>query len=161
MATAEERYEAKVDRSVGVNGCHPWTAFCNDNGYGMFWSGEKRANGGPVMVLAHRWGYAHYVGKIPEDHGVLHTCDNPGCQNKRHWFTGTQEVNNDDMLRKGRRNGPIGEDCHRAKLTEEDVIWIRSEWPLGEWSQGDMARLFDVEQSTVSAVVNRRTWKHL
>lgn len=61
---------------------------------------------------------------------MLHTCDNPPCQNPAHWFSGTRADNNADMIAKGRyRNGqPLGSrNRGTAKLTDEEVIALRAE----------------------------------
>jgi hypothetical protein len=50
----------------------------------------------------HRYVYELYNGIIPENHVVMHTCDNPRCINPKHLITGTQQDNMDDMNNKGR-----------------------------------------------------------
>lgn len=95
--TPIERYWSYVDTSGGPEACWPWTGVRTKRGYGMFTTGN-------VRHLATRWGYRNRIGPIPDGHGILHHCDNPPCQNDRHWFTGTQADNIADMIRKGRQN---------------------------------------------------------
>lgn len=156
----EERYEAKVDRSAGEDGCHPWMAARDRDGYGIFWGGERYASGGNKMVKAHRWGYVHYIGPIPDDHLVCHTCDNPSCQNPGHWFLGTPLDNMRDKIAKGRDWRPVGELHGQATLTEDLVREIRRRVEQGETHQA-VADSIGVERATVSKVVRRERWGHV
>lgn len=51
-----------------------------------------------------------------------------------------------------------GEACPYSKLTEKDVIFIRSH---PEICASNLAKKFNVSRTTVSGVRNYRTWKHL
>jgi hypothetical protein len=102
MTSAIERYWSKVDRSGGPDACWPWIGLLNSRGYGRFWHDGKDH-------LAHRWGYIHRIGPIATERPVLcvlHRCDNPPCQNDRHWFIGTRADNVADMIAKGRDKAP-------------------------------------------------------
>jgi len=76
----------KVDGS----GCWVWQAADNGSGYGQFWIGKKN-------VLAHRWSYEHFKGKIPEGFHVDHLCKVTKCVNPDHLEAVTQYEN----LRRG------------------------------------------------------------
>lgn len=148
--TTEQRYEAKVDRSGGPDACHPWTASTNEHGYGTF------SNDGEW--LAARWGYKHYVGPLAANEVVRHKCDNPPCQNRDHWIKGTQVENIHDAVSRNRQHRPAGSKNVKAKLTEADVIDIRSRVGM---SGAAIAREYGVHQVTISAVLRRHTWKHV
>lgn len=45
----------------------------------------------------------------------------------------------------------------RPKLTAEDVRAIRADYAAGKWSQGDLAYIYGVTQSTISATLNGDT----
>lgn len=45
----------------------------------------------------------------------------------------------------------------RPKLTAEDVRAIRTDYAAGKWSQGDLAYIYGVTQSTISAALNGDT----
>lgn len=45
----------------------------------------------------------------------------------------------------------------RPKLTAEDVRAIRADYAAGKWSQGDLAYIYGVTQSTISAVLSGDT----
>jgi hypothetical protein len=164
----EERYLAKLDTSGGPDACWPWTASRSPRGYGKF-SVDGRA------WRAHRWGYEHFVGPIPEGHGVLHTCDDPPCQNPAHWFTGTDADNNHDMIAKNRAryltgdNHPArrhperisrGERHYAAKLSDNQVAELRQLWATGRYLQRELALRFGIRQSHVSRLIHHAA-RHL
>lgn len=57
-------------------------------------------------------------------------------------------------------NGP-GEQSPRHKLTSELVLKMRALSEHGHLSQRELARLFNVSQTTVSRIVNRVDWAHI
>ena len=150
MLTVEERYEAKVDRS---GDCHLWTAARDGDGYGAF-QVEGRT------LKAHRWGYTHYIGPIPDGLNVCHTCDEPACQRLDHLFLGTQADNMADRDRKGRQYRPSGENNPNTKLTEDDVRAIRQRAAAGEMKI-ILAAEYGLHRMTVSKIVRRVTWTHI
>ncbi len=56
-----------------------------------------------------------------------------------------------------------GENNFKSKLTTEDIIWIRKHYipRHPEFSQSALAKKFNIEQATISDIVNRITWKHI
>jgi hypothetical protein len=160
------RYHAKVDRR-GEDECWEWTAARFEKGYGVF-------RLGPKQVKAHRFGYELLVGPIPVGLYVCHTCDNPPCQNPKHWFLGTHKDNAVDRERKGRGAyktwGPLpprlklprarGERSGVSKLTEEKVREIRRLYASG-LSQEAIAIQVGMCQKAISNVVRRKTWAHV
>ena len=78
-------------------------------------------------MLVHRVSYEIHAGPIPDGLDVLHRCDVPTCVNPAHLFLGTQRDNVADMDAKGRRRPARGERDGAAKLTEEQVLKIRSD----------------------------------
>jgi len=127
-------------------------------GYGGFW-----VNGGTVRPA--RWIYRMTHGPIPEDQWVLHRCDNPPCVRPDHLFLGSPSDNVRDCIEKGRRRkewyGVRGERHPHAKLSESDVLAIRSEYALGKTRQVDLAEHYGVTQVAISALLRGHTWKHL
>lgn len=150
--SAAERYEAKVDRSAGPAGCHPWLAPGED--YGRLKVGEH-------MFMAHRFGYALYVGPIPPGMQVLHRCDNPPCQNTAHLFLGTNDDNIADKVAKGRQARHTltrGMRSGSAKLTDDDVRQIRALYAAGGVSQRALAARYGLSQSAIGRLLNRQSW---
>jgi hypothetical protein len=104
----------------------------------------------------HRYLFEQKYGKIPEGFVVRHKCDNPNCVNVEHLELGTHEDNVRDRVErdrsaKGERNG-------RAKLTEDDVRFIRSD---NEHSVCQLAKMFNVDHKTIRNIKNYKTWKHV
>jgi hypothetical protein len=126
-----QRFEQKVDRSAGPDGCHLWTAHRDDKGgYGIFWLNGK-------MRRANRVAWELANGRpVPEGMYVCHRCDNPPCVNPAHLFLGTALDNNRDAFAKGRRSGWVP--------TDRDLVLLRS----GE-SPRDLASTAGVSLRTI------------
>lgn len=57
-------------------------------------------------------------------------------------------------------DGYIGNGNSASSLTEEDVLKIRAMKEEGAL-QEDLAAIFGVSKSTISSIVNRKTWTHV
>lgn len=71
LPTRIDRFNSKIDRSGGPDGCWPWTGYVDpDTGYGQFWDGTR-------LVKAHRFAF----GDVPPGLVVDHHCHNmSGCR---------------------------------------------------------------------------------
>ena len=65
--TPEERFWAKADIR-GPDDCWPWTAFVDDDGYGIFGISAGRS------VRAHRFAYEAAVRPVPKGYELDHLC---------------------------------------------------------------------------------------
>jgi hypothetical protein len=54
-----------------------------------------------------------------------------------------------------------GSNNHRAKLTDTDVIDIRSKYSSGKFTQTQLANMFGTDQGTISCIVRGKKWKHI
>lgn len=97
-------------------------------------------------------------GPIPDGMCVCHTCDVRKCVNPEHLFLGTQADNAKDRDLKGRGRAPRGEQHGSAKLSNADVVSIRTFLILGE-AQKDIAEFFGVTRQAVSSIKRGRTWR--
>lgn len=144
-----ERFWEKVDKS---GGCWLWTAGIYKDGYGQFQYKLK-------MVAAHRYSWELHFGEIPEGLQVLHKCDTRNCIRPEHLFLGTNQDNVDDKVSKGRQHKPKGVLHGRSKLDDNKVRCIRRYYPM--FTQRDLAKFFNVYESTINKVVHYITWKHV
>ncbi len=151
-----ERHRHKI-AFAGPDQCWLWTAYRFTAGYGGVKTNGKRRQ-------AHRVAYeaAHGEGSA-EGLVVRHRCDTPLCVNPGHLLVGTFADNSRDMVERGRHVAVKGEANGRSKLTEADVLALRSLYVRGQPGCGgvDLARRYGVGQSQISDIVHRRTWKHV
>lgn len=150
--TAHARFEAKV--LPASDGCHLWTGCTNRDGYGIFSPG-----GNAVMVLAHRAAWVLAGRPDPTPLCLLHTCDLRLCVNVDHLIVGTRVQNNADRDTKNRT--ARGERQGLAKLTEDDVHEIRALYATGRYRQVDLGRLYGIDGSNISRLVNHKQWAHV
>jgi len=54
-----------------------------------------------------------------------------------------------------------GEKHGMAKLSEDQVLEIRKLYATGDYYQKDLAKIFDVDNSLISYIVNRKNWTHI
>ena len=144
MKALADRFEEKV--SVGwPSGCWLWTGALNGVGYGKISIGVR----GEGTRDAHRVAWELFRGVISKQFSVLHKCDVRSCVNPEHLFLGTHHENMYDMRLKGRQSN--------RRVTEELVIKIRSSGK----SSLDIQREFGLSQGCVTAILSRKTWKHI
>jgi hypothetical protein len=155
---ANDRFWMSVKKG---SGCWEWIGTKQDAGYGRIIISGK-------AVLAHRMSFEMHKGIIPPGMQVCHKCDNPPCVNPDHLFLGTAKDNAQDCISKGRKNavGPKGRRVidgvagNNRKLTPSDVLKIREDAVNG-MPNSDIAKKFNVSDSTISRIVNRNNWRHL
>jgi hypothetical protein len=147
---AAERFWEKVGIR-GPDDCWMWIAGRDRGGYGKFLMGGRTCG-------AHRVAYA-LANRVLEqslDH-VRHSCDRRACCNPAHLANGTLTENVRDMVAKGRRKPTRGEDNPRSRLTEDDVVVIRS----SDKSCNALAVEYGVRHSTIAYARNGTTWSHV
>lgn len=142
----KNRFMEKV--AVRDDGCWYWTAFCMENGYGLFRFPEGHK-------LAHRVSYELFNGPLDPKLDVMHLCDVPCCVNPAHLRLGTRTDNMRDAVVKGRmvRGSAHG----RAKLTDLQALNILKD----NRPQKVVASEYNVSQTTVSEIKSGRKWAHL
>jgi hypothetical protein len=146
---AVRRLERFVER-VPEAGCWLWLGATNESGYGRFSFGGRNS-------FAHRVSYELHIGAIPDGLWVLHRCDVPCCVNPAHFFLGTRSDNVSDAVAKNRLRPRRGEENGRAKLTVNDVAFIRdSGLPARA-----LAKLLGMSPVTIWDIRAARIWKHV
>jgi len=147
-----ERFHSKYE-GAGSHRCWNWKAGKYPNGYGSFATIRDKSEG------AHRVAWRLSNGE-PGDMHVLHKCDNKRCVNPAHLFIGTPADNNADRASKGRSADIRGEKHPMCKLTESDVMAIRSIRKNGKTLK-EIASMFGISHSNVSMICNRVNWRHI
>lgn len=142
-----ERFERRIIPEPNT-GCFLWIGSVNSHGYGQVFDGQK-------IIAAHRASYALAFGSIPAGTHVLHRCDVPCCVNPDHLFLGDHVANMLDMGRKGRRRDVRGERHHGAKLTADQVKYIRDQPQGGR----PLAKEFGISYSHLKLLRKGRCWK--
>ncbi len=145
------RFWGKVQKT---DSCWLWIAALNTVGYGRFWYNKK-------MVGAHRFSYELSIGQIPKGIHVLHKkcCGNRSCVNPNHLYMGTNADNQRDRVMWG--HFIFGEAHNNAKLSEEDVLTIRSLRKNKGYTYKILADMFGVDQSHIFRIIHHQSWAHL
>lgn len=143
-------FEEKIEKSPN---CWIWTGCVDNNGYGVYGRREKGK-----QRITHRVAYELYKGKIPDGMVVRHLCHNKLCVNPDHLELGTYQDNMDDMVKADRQ--AKGQNQGAAKLTDSDVRKIRQLYKEGMPSR-PIAKMFNMDKSTILDIVNRKYWKHV
>ena len=136
-----------------MSGCWLYISYPDRGGYGKIRFNNKH-------MKAHRVSWIIHNNEIPINKLVLHKCDNPACVNPKHLFIGTQKDNMRDMVLKGRKSlkpTVVGENSHRAKFTETDIINIRND----PRNNAEIAREYCVTTPAIRSIKIRKTWKHV
>ena len=96
--------------------------------------------------LAYRVVYRLYVGELKDDELIRHTCDTPLCCNPMHHMKGTELDNTKDKVSRERHGGVPASVASR----------IRSMYATGQYTQKQIAAMFNIARETVSAIVTGR-----
>lgn len=150
---AIDRFIKKV--KIADSGCWEWMGsrwgYCGNipKAYGVISVEGKNYS-------AHRWIYSYVNNKqLDKDTYICHRCDNTLCVNPNHLFEGNVQDNIDDRNIKNRQ--AKGEKHGGAKLTEQDVIEIRS----NKIDSKVMAEKYNVHRDTIYKIRSGDSWKHL
>jgi len=145
-----------VDYHLPIGPCWIWTR-AHRNGYGAVSMNGR-------VEDTHRVSYKLTYGSIPDGENVLHRCDHGLCGRPTHLFSGTQADNMHDMDAKGRGNrvGMKGVAHHKAKLTEADVLNIRSAYAMGTRGMVKyLAEKYKLNRQTINRIGRLKAWTHL
>ena len=148
----DDRIKDRISKRVSITerGCWQWQGTANGGGYGlMCYQGKSQS--------AHRVSFMVFNGPIPEGLHVMHICDNPGCVNPDHLLVGTAKENRADCKNKGRLNAKRGSENGFAKLTEEEVLEIRT----SDIGPRELAKKFGLHEGSVCNIRRGLTWKHV
>lgn len=132
-----------------ATGCWNWVGTVNAYGY----PNARFRN----CIGGHRVSYYLYKGQPPTGISVCHTCDNRACVNPDHLFLGTNADNAHDRHTKGRTCS--GEDRPQARLSEQDIMDIRSRYIPRKVTLQQLADEYGVNNSHIWHIVHGTHWK--
>lgn len=143
----------KLDFEINENGCFEVISHKpGTNGYPQVQYNKRTSP-------AHRKVYEEMFGKIPKGLMVRHKCDNRLCINPEHFELGTFEDNMNDKIKRNRQ--AKGEAVGSHKLTEKEVIEIKTLLKSESIKQVDIARKYKIKPSTLCDIKKGRTWGHV
>lgn len=147
-----EKFEMVEDHQV----CWIWRASTDPCGYGTIGFEKK-------IFSAHRLSYLFFVGTIPKNKEVCHTCDQRNCVNPAHLFLGTHRQNMRDASLKNRLADRKGEQNARAILNKDQVAYIRKNFIKRhrDFSAAALSRMFGTSTGAIHDVLKGRSWLHL
>jgi hypothetical protein len=148
---------SKVERR-GPNECWPWTGWRHDKGYGRVEIKNQTYYAHRVIFDLANPGIIELRDDGTKSQCVLHLCDNPICCNPRHLFIGTHLDNMRDKTAKGRQARFRGTTSPRAKLTAEDVFFMRLQKKYGA-TKNALAQLYEVSTATISGALYGRHYQ--
>jgi hypothetical protein len=127
---------------------------------------DKKGYARVFLVPSNRRYYVHrlvleaFVGPCPDGMECRHFPDrNPSNNNLSNLQWGTPVENQSDTLFHGTKR--LGTRATNAKLTDDLVLAIRSEYAAGGISEKSLGDKHGVSAHTVHSVLKRWTWKHV
>ena len=151
----------KLKDPLGTNRAKPITCEEDENGCYICTSHAKKYDGRYYgikrkgkMLLLHRYVYESYFDEIPDEMVVRHKCDNDLCVNPNHLEIGTHQDNARDKVDRGRHS------YIARKLSKEDIEKVKSMIEDGK-TQTEIAKLFNVDQGTISNLLRGKYYKNV
>lgn len=130
----------------------------------------RRTKGYPTVSLSKdgiQKGYkVHYLvlltfkGPRPNGYVCRHLNGDPSDNRVENLAYGTPKDNMDDMRRHGNQNYLSGEDCWKAKFTNEQVKKIREDFHQGLISQKEIRETYGLAESTTAYLLQGKSWKN-
>lgn len=145
---ASAHLEAMLASPPQTDDCVIWP-YAKRAGYGIVNAGNNRCK------LVTRTVCEVIYGPAPDGHQACHSCDNPSCVNPRHLRWGSPAENALDAVVRHRR--PLGEECSKAKLTQELVVEILTSTESGN----SLSRRLGVDKARISRIRNGKAWTHI
>ena len=75
------------------------------------------------------------------------------------WMTYSE--NSQHSFDTGLQENLKGEEHHFAKLSEEDVVFIRESYKCKKYNQMELSKMFNVGQVQISRIIHHKRWKHV
>lgn len=146
-----------------------WTGRLDKDGYGQITIHPDdpvacRRDDVPTPRQAHRVSYELQYGPILAEDLILHanSCNTRNCIRPEHLYKGDPQQNMVDREEIGHTSR--GEDRPAAKLTEDDVRHIRTDYGkrgVGGLSIPKLAERHGVDTALIHRIIQRKAWKHV
>lgn len=146
-------YLLDLVENIATEECVLWPYAKTRAGYGVVTTPERKRE------YVHRIAYWVANGRWPEPN-ACHRCDVRACINPSHLFEGDDAANLKDMREKGRgyQLPPMKGERHAlAKLTDGQVVAMRTEYSSGPHEMTRLAEKYGVSYYTVWDIINRRS----
>lgn len=118
-----------------------------------------RGDGGKAYKKVHILVLETFVGPMPAGCWGLHENDNKNDNRRLNLRWGPYRDNYTDWL----RNGGSRRGTHHgmSKLTDDQILAIRSSYAVGAKNMYQLADEYDVNRTTIGNIINRKTWTHV
>lgn len=143
LSPDQKRLLSKLQLNEQTN-CLEFTGHITPKGYGQFGLNKK-------VEQAHRAMWILFVGNIPNNLFVCHSCDNRKCCNLNHLFLGTNQDNMNDAINKDRL--PV------QKIIPAQAKQIRLLFQSGNYSTQDLADVFKLSSRQIGAILRGQCYK--
>ena len=119
----------------------------------VVWKNKKKYN-----RYVHRLVLETYIGPCPEGMESRHLNGNRLNNKIKNLVWGTRKQNGKDRAKHGTSKG---ENNGRSKLTNKVVRLIIRMYQTGMYSQKQIGKRFNVDQTTIHYIVTQKTWKNI
>jgi hypothetical protein len=146
-------------KTVGSStGCMIWTGAVQRHSYGAFKIGRQK-----IDAHVASWRIANGGLPVPIGQLVMHSCDCRMCVNPEHLTLGTVSQNMLDAHKNGRGDDfkSQGEQHYNAKLNDDLVRTLRSEYATGGISVRALAEKHGIGYGCARSVIEGKNWKHV
>lgn len=110
----------------------------------------------------HRLVLENFVGKCPDGMEACHNNGNKLDNRLSNLRWDTRSNNAKDAVKHGDASCiRKGENSLHHKLTEQDVMGIWKLWWSGMYIQKEIAKVYNVHRTTISNIINNKSWKHI
>jgi hypothetical protein len=98
---------------------------------------------------------------LPDNMNILCSSDGGSIAGENHPLRGKTGRKHTEETKVKQSVAQSGANGSNAKLTDAKVILIRELWATSDYLQKELASKFGVDHRTISAIITRKTWKHI
>lgn len=139
--------------------CWNWTRSVNTGGYGLVMFGGKRLTAHRVAAWLCGLVASPSAPRCLRGSGfVLHSCDNKRCCNPMHLEIGTYSKNLQDAYTRQRKRPRTGAQHQNAKLTAQQVRWLRRIYVPRVTPYSKLAKKLGVSHFAVYTALKGKTY---